>query len=159
MAVDLRSKKWLWVGVLAAMVVLAFAVVACGGDKASGPEQAAQALLDAMEAKDVDAYIALFDPAIMGQMEAAGVTPDQLKEMIAEEAMTEESIKFDGIKFETVIAEDGKSATVTVVEGTMTKVIDGQTSVENAKDSDESMTLPFILGDDGKWYLDISNMM
>ncbi len=156
MVFDVKSKKWLWVGVLAAVVVVSFAAVACGGS-ASGPEQTVQTMLDAMEAKDVDAFFAIMDPEGLAQVEAGGLTLEAFKTMISRE-MTYDSMEFTDVKFTTEIAEDGQSAVVTVVEGKLTTVVSGESTTEDVKDSEEPQIYQLIQRD-GKWYLDITSMM
>jgi hypothetical protein len=156
-----KKKMWLWVGIAAAAVVLI--AVACilvfvvfhddifGGG--SGPEQTVQKMFDAMEAKDVDAFIALMDPKGMADQ---GLTADMLKTVIQEE-MTYDSMEFKNVKMETVMADDGQTATVTILEGQLTTTVDGETTTEDVKDSADTQEYPVVLRD-GKWYLDISGL-
>lgn len=160
-----KKKMWLWVGIAAAAaVVIAVACVLVfvvfhddifGGG--SGPEQTIQKMFDAMEAKDVDAFVALMDPEGLQQVTAQGVSADDFKSMIQDE-MTYDSMEFKNVKMTTAIADDGKSATVTVVEGQLVTVEDGKTTTDDVKDSEEAQEYQVVLKD-GKWYLDISSMM
>jgi hypothetical protein len=161
-----KNKKWLWIGIAAAAVVII--ALACilvfvvfhddifGGSAGSGPEQTVQDMFTALEAKNVDAFVALMDPQGLEQLSAAGMTVDQLKTMQAE-TMTYESLEFSGVKLETKMADDGQSATVTVVEGVVTTVENGETTSEDVKDLADPQTFQLVLRD-GKWYLDVANM-
>jgi hypothetical protein len=156
-----KKKMWLWVGIAAAaVVVIAVALILVfvvfhddifGGG--SGPEQTVQKMFDAMEAKDVDAFIALLDPKGMADQ---GLTADLLKSVIQGE-MTYDSMEFKNVKMTTVMADDGQTATVTIVEGQLTTTMGGQTTTEDVKDSSETQEYPVILRD-GKWYLDVAGM-
>ncbi len=158
MVIESKSKKWLLIGLVVAVVVSGLAVVACGGDdSASGPEQTIQTMMRAMEAKDIDAFVAIMDPQGLEQVEAMGMTKDAFTAMMASE-MTYESMKFEGVKLQTEVAEDGQTAVVTVLEGVVTTVEGGETTVEDVKDSDEPQVFSVVLRD-GKWYLDIAGMM
>lgn len=156
MSVVRNSKKLLLTAVIAAMFVGLLAV-ACGGDDAAGPEQTVQDVMDAMSAKDIDGFFALMDPEGLEQIEAMGMSQEDIKAIFASE-MTYDSMEFTGIKTETEVSEDGQSATVTIVEGTMTVVQDGETTSEDVTESDESTVFQLVLRD-GAWYLDISGMM
>jgi hypothetical protein len=159
-----KKKMWLWIGIATAAVVLI--AVACilifvvfhddifGGG--SGPEQTVQKMFDAMEAKDVEAFVGLMDPQGLQQVTASGLSLDDFKSMIQDE-MTYDSMEFKNIKLKTVIADDGQTATVTVVEGQLVTVENGETTSEDVKDSEEAQEYPVVLRD-GKWYLDISNL-
>ena len=151
------SRKWLLVGLIVAVAVTGFAVVGCGGSDAGGAEQAVLDMFSAMEAKDADAFVAVMDPDGLEQMEAMGMTADAFKAMMAEE-MTYDSMKFEGIKLETELSEDGETAVVTVVEGIMTTVEDGEEYSEDVKDSGEPQVFYLVLRD-GKWYLDMAGLI
>jgi flagellar basal body-associated protein FliL len=160
-----KKNKWLWIGIAAAAVVVI--AVACilvfvvfsddifGGG--SGPEQTIQEMFDAMAAKDVDGFIDIMDPQGLEMVTAAGLTIDDFKAMLQEE-MTYESMEFKNVKLESEVAADGQTATVTVVEGQMVTVENGETTTEDVKDSEEAQQYQLVLRD-GKWYLDISSMM
>jgi ketosteroid isomerase-like protein len=159
-----KKKMWLWIGIAAAAVVLI--AVACilvfvvfhddifGG---SGPDQTIHKMFDAMEAKDVDAFIDLMDPQGLQQITATGLTTEDFKSMLKDE-MTYDSMEFKNVKLETVIAADGKTAKVTVVEGQLVTVENGKTTTEDVKDAESAQEYQLVLRD-GKWYLDISSMM
>jgi flagellar basal body-associated protein FliL len=160
-----KSKKWLWIGIAAAAVaviavacVLVFVVFSddiFGG--LTKQEQTVQKMFDAMEAKNVDAFIAVMDPKGLEQLAAAGTSAADFKTMLSEE-MTYDSMEFSGVKMETKVADDGQTATVTVLEGKLTTVeAGGEPKVEDVKDSGETQEYQVILRD-GKWYLDISSM-
>jgi hypothetical protein len=155
-----KSKKWLWIGIAAAIV--AIIAVACvlvfvvfqddifGGS--GSPEKTVQGMLDATAAKDMDALVALLDPQALA---ASGIKPEDFKAILAE-GMTFESMEFSGVKMETKMADDGKSATVTIVEGKLTTVENGETTTEDVKDG-ETQEFVVVLRD-GKWYLDVASM-
>jgi hypothetical protein len=161
-----KSKKWLWIGIAAAVVVIAVACILVfvvfqddifgGSGGSSGPEQTVQDMFNAMEAKNVDAFFAIMDPQGLQQVEAAGLTVADFKAMLSEE-MTYDSMTFSGVKMETKMAEDGQTAAVTIVEGKLTTVVSGESTVEDVKDSSEVQTYQVVLRD-GKWYLDIASM-
>jgi hypothetical protein len=157
MAVKSGSKKWLLVGLVVAVMVTGFAAVACGGDEATGAEKTVMDMIKAMENKDIDAFVALMDPQGLEQLEAMGMGAEMFTAMMAEE-MTYESMKFEGVKLQTELAEDGQTAVVTVIEGKVTTVEGGEETVEDVKDSDEPQVFNLLLRD-GKWYLDITGMM
>jgi len=156
--VESRGKKWLVTGLIVAVVLITLGAVACGGSNdASGPEQAVQDLLSAMEAKDIDAFFAVMDPQGLAQMEEMGYAVDQLKDLLEAE-MTYQSMKFEGVKLQTELSEDGQTATVTVVEGILTTVEeDGTEYAEDVRDSGAPQTFDVVL-QDGKWYLDTANL-
>lgn len=152
-----RGKKWLVTGLIVAVAVITLGAVACGGGTdASGPEDAVQSMLSAMETKDIDAFFALIDPQGLADLEEQGFTVEAARAMY-EGGMTYDSMKFEGVKLETELSEDGQSAVVTVVEGIATTVENGETIVDDVKDSDEPQVFYLVLRD-GKWYLDVGMM-
>jgi hypothetical protein len=159
MATDLRSKAWLYVGVAVVALVIGLFAIACGDDGSSGPEQTVQEVMAAMETKDIDRFWAVLDPKFYEEFVAMGMTEEQLKSTLAEEMYGDSAtIKFSDVKLETQISDDGQTAVVTVVEGTVTKVENGQTTTEDVKDSDEPQVFNLVLRD-GKWYWDITSIM
>jgi hypothetical protein len=86
-----KGKKWLWIGIAAAVVVIAVACVLVfvvfqddifGGS--AGPEQTLQEMFDAMEAKDVDAFMAIMDPQGLQGVEALGMSVADFKALLQE---------------------------------------------------------------------------
>jgi hypothetical protein len=144
--------------VIAVACVLVFVVFQddiFGGS--AGPEQTLQEMFDAMEAKDVDAFMAIMDPQGLQGVEALGMSVADFKALLQEQ-MTYDSMKFEGVKLETTMADDGQTATVAIVEGKLTTVENGESTTEDVKDASEPQTYQMVLRD-GKWYLDISGMM
>lgn len=159
MVMDLKGKAWLCVGVAAVVLVIGLFAIACGGGGPSGPEQTVREVMAAMENKDIDRFWAVLDPTFYEAYAAMGMTEEQLKSTLAEEMYSDSaSIKFSDVKLETEISDDGQTAVVTVVEGTVTMVEDGQTTTEDVKDSDEPQVFNLVLRD-GKWYWDITSIM
>jgi len=161
----LKDKKGLWIGLAAAVVVVAVACVLVFVvfqdqifGEASGPEQTIQDMFTAMENKDLDGFFALMDPQGIEQLESTGLmTQDDLKTLLGEELTGYESMTFENVEMETEISEDGQNAVVTVVRGTMTVVADGETTVDNAEDTGEPQQY-YLVKRDGKWYMDIMSM-
>ena len=161
----LKDKKGLWIGLAAAVVVIAVACVLVfvvfqdqifGGS--SEPEQTIEDMFTAMENKDLDAFFALMDPQGIEQLESTGLmTEDDLKTLLGEQLTGYESMKFENVEMETEISEDGQNAVVTVVRGTMTVVADGETTMEKAEDTGEPQQY-YLVNRDGKWYMDLMSM-
>lgn len=158
----LKDKKGLWIGLAAAVVVVAVACVLVFVvfqdqifESQPGPEQTVQELLTAMENQDLDALFALMDPQGVEQLEAKGlITEKDLRETIGGGITGYESIEFENVKMETDFSEDGENAVVTIVRGIVTVVAGGQTSVEDVQDTDEPQQY-YLVKRDGKWYMDI----
>jgi hypothetical protein len=162
---SLKDKKGLWIGLAAAVVVIAVACVLVFVvfqdqifEGSSGPELTVQDLLTAMENQDLDALFALMDPQGIEELEAKGLmTEEDLKQVIGGGLTGYESIEFANVKMETEISEDGENAVVTIVRGTVTVVVDGETSLEDVEDSDEPQQY-YLVKRDGKWYMDIMSI-
>jgi hypothetical protein len=161
-ALDFRGRRWLWIGIAAAVVVIAVACVlvfvvfqdSIFGSASTGPEKAVQDMLGALEAKDIDAYFAVMDPdGLNSAVSVMGVTLEEYRAMVTDE-MSYESMDFSGVKMQTVMAADGQTATVTIVAGKLSVTADGETSVEDIKDSGATQEYKAVLRD-GKWYLDM----
>jgi hypothetical protein len=160
-----KDRKGLWIGLAAAVVVIAVACVLVfvvfqdqifGGT--SEPEQTIEDMFTAMENKDLDSFFALMDPQGLEQLESRGLmTEADLKTLLGEQLTGYESIKFENVEMETEISQDGQNAVVTVVRGTLTMVAEGETTVENAEDTGEPQEY-YLVNRDGKWYMDIMSM-
>ncbi len=163
---DTRSKKRTIFGVSSALLMVALLVlsvvlltVGCGGGS-SDPEATVQKFLTALENKDMDAVLELMDPATVATMEsdatAAGQSMDDIEALLAAEFFAFDSVKFENIKMETT--ETGEdTATVTIVEGSVTQTVDGVETTEDVKDSEEPAEFPVVLID-GTWYVDFGSL-
>lgn len=155
-----KSKKGLWMGLAAALVVIAVAAILIfvvfwgqlsGG---GGPEQTVQKLFSAMENKDVDAFIDVMAPGALDDL-MGGVTIDEdVKATLAAELFTYKSMKFEDVTMNSEI--DGDQATVTITGGSLTTVDEnGDSTTEDVLDSDTPGEVGLVRVD-GKWYLDPS---
>ena len=151
-----KSRKWLWIAlgcaaaaIIAVTCILVFVVFQ---EKIfGGPEKKVEALLQAMSDKDVDAYLAVIDPeGLLEFKDAYGLDSRGLRESVRD-GWTYESMEFSGITMETEMAQDGKSATVTITGGEVTTVSEGEKTVEDAADDEREFNLVVR---DGKWYVD-----
>jgi hypothetical protein len=154
-----KSRKGLWIGLgaLAAVVVIivvCVAVIAASGG-ATGPEQTVQKMLTAMAAKDVDAFLSLLDSQGIKEITPAGMSVDDFKSQVAEGALAFDSVEFSNIKMRTVMADDGQTAVVTLVEGVGTMVGGDAPTVKDYSVSPKDY--PLILRD-GKWYVDVTSL-
>lgn len=145
------------------LLVLGMSVMAVGcGDEgtADGPQAAAQKFLTASENKDVDAVLELMDPEIVAAMEsdleAQGMSLDDVKEMISSELFPFDSVEFTDVEMETTEIGDNE-AIVTIVAGTLTQTVDGVTETRDATDSDAPVEL-YLVQIDGQWYIDFDSM-
>ncbi len=161
MASGLADRKWLWIGISAAVIAVAVASVLVFWvfkddifGPSGGPEATLEKMFGAMEDKDVDVLIAVLDPVGLEELETQGLSLDDFKDMRAQQ-MTYDSMEFSDLEMETQLSEDGQSATVTIVEGKLTVVADGETTVQHAGDNEESLTYDLVLRD-GKWYLSVT---
>jgi hypothetical protein len=159
-----KSRMGLWIGLGALIIVI---VVACVlvfavfkdqifGGGASGPEQAVQKFLTVMEKKDVDGFFDLIDPASLEEFTSMGMSLDAIKPLLASEMFSYDSIKFNNVKMETEDNGDG-TATVRIVEGSVTIVEDGDTTTEDVQESGEPVEFE-VLKQDGKWYINPETM-
>ena len=127
-----------------------------GGSTAATPEEAVLRTFEAMENKDLEAYMNLFDPVALE--EALGGLP--LEEMMADigDSMFEfESIEFSDVELDTEKTGD-TTATVTVVGGTVTITnLDGTTETEDVTQAGEPIFFD-VIQRDGVWYLDPMSM-
>lgn len=161
----LRSRKVLWIGLAALVVVAAVVCVLVfvvfhdqvfGGT--SGPEQKVQEVIATFEEQDIDALYALIDPQGVLYLENTNSVPaGELKLALGEALMGFDSVEYEDVKIKTVLESDGQKATVTLVDGQMTTVSAGQPTVEALKDAAEPQVFYLILRD-GTWYLDIVRM-
>ena len=97
MSLGSLSKRRLWICVAMIVAIVGSFAVACGGGDTSKAEAVIQKMLDAMEAKDADAFIALMDPVGLQIMEEEGLSAEAYKQMLAQE-MTYDSMEFEGVK-------------------------------------------------------------
>jgi len=159
------SRKALWIGLAALVVVVAVACVLVfvvfqdqifGG--ASDPEQKVQETLTTMENRDLDALFALIDPQGLVYLEnTTQVAPEAIESALGEALLGFDSIRYSDVEMETELTSDGQKATVTLVGGKMTTESGGESTVEDLKDSTDPQKFYLILRD-GTWYLDIVQM-
>jgi zinc-ribbon domain len=119
----------------------------------SGPEKTVDTFLKALENKDAQAVMATLSPssisALESQMSGSGMT---IENAIKTYLMTYQSIDFSGVKYSTQVT--GDSATVTVVEGTVTTVDEnGEKTTEDARDSSEPTDFN-LTKINGSWLID-----
>ena len=165
-----RSRLGMWIGIGAAVVVIA---VACGlifgvfkddifgsgggggsGGGASSPEQAVREFISAYDNRDVDAIFALIDPASISTL-LQGQSEDLAKQMLKAAMFGQQSFKFSGIELSTKQTSD-TTATVTITAGklTVTKP-DGQEETSDVSEADQPPTVGLVKRD-GSWYIDAS---
>ena len=110
--------------------------------------------------QDFDAFLAVVDPESVEALKLmSGLDDAAFKEAMSEDVMSD-SIKFEDIEMTTDLAEDGKSAIVTITAGKYITVdADGKETIGDAADADEGAAeFNVVLGDDGKWYLNLFGM-
>jgi hypothetical protein len=158
-----KSKKGLWIGLAAALVVIAVAAILVfvvfwgqiSGGGSSGPEQAVQKLLTALEKKDIDAFVNALTPGAIDELTGGVASADEAKARLADELFTYESMKFEDVKMDSVIT--GDSATVTITGGSVTlkESPDADATTEDVLDSATQVEF-YATKQDGKWYVDPS---
>ncbi len=123
-----------------------------GGSGAKTPQEVVMRFFEAMENKDAAALIALFDPVALEELRE-GVSIDLFVEMMGESLFDYESMDFSGIEVD-VEFQDDATATVTVVEGTVTITdFEGYTTTEDVREADEPAIIN-VIKRDGYWYAD-----
>ncbi len=160
-----KSRLGMWIGIGAAVVVIAVALglifgvfkddIFGGGGAASTPEQTVRNMLTAMENKDADTVLDLLEP---GAMESLGgfMSEDALKEAMSAGLFEFESLKFSGIELSTEKTGE-TSATVTIIKGSVTITDNGEAQTEDVSEADEPVTFDLVKID-GSWYLDPSSL-
>jgi hypothetical protein len=156
-----KSKKGLWIGLAAALVVVAVAAILVfvvfwgqiSGGGSSGPEQAVEKLLSALENKDIDAFMNTMAPGAIEELTGGILSADEAKAMLADELFTYEQMKFEDLKMDSEIT--GDAATVTITGGRVTITENGDTTSEDVLDSDTPVEFS-VTKQDGKWYVDPS---
>ncbi len=158
------GKRWPYILLL--VVVLSIGVVMVlgfagprwflgGGGKQSNPEATVNSYLKALETKDAVSILSLLDPdyikAVDDMLNAAGtVTVD---EAISEDIFNYQSIRFEGVAYDTSI--NGNVASIRIIAGAVTGTdINGTTTtldIANSSFSDYRLTLM-----DGNWYIMVS---
>jgi hypothetical protein len=137
--------------VIAIVLVLVFVVFGGGGTSdTSGPEQVVNDFYTALEKGDVDMLIATMEPSFRSELEdALGKKYDQYLEDYFF-AYFPEDMEVDIRKMETKI--DGDTATVTVMDGTVTYTDESGKEVSEEASEGDSEPLQLVRVD-GKWYL------
>jgi hypothetical protein len=162
-----RSRTGLWIGLAAAVVLIAVACVLvfvvfwgdiAGGGAASNPEKTVRNFLSAFDNKDVDAVFDLLDPESMsdmlGDQSVEDAKADMRDALFADAGIS--SIKFSGMQMTT--KETGNKATVTLTAG---KAIitdeNGNQETSDVKEADSPPTIDLVKRD-GSWYIDPGSM-
>jgi hypothetical protein len=120
---------------------------------AGGPEKTVDAFLRAMENKDANALIATLSPSSLSSLQSQmGGSTEPLATALGDYLFTYQSMKFSGVEYSTQVT--GDTATVTVVEGTVTTVDEnGERTAEDVRNSEEPVN--FVLSNEkGSWYID-----
>jgi limonene-1,2-epoxide hydrolase len=160
-----RSRKAIWISLAAGVLVIAIACVLVfvvfwgnisgGSGAASTPEKTVQKLLDAMEAKDVDAMVALMDQKAL-EDSLGGMSMDMVKGMLRGAMLDFDSVKFSGVTMSAKSTSDTTS-TVTITQGTVTIKQNGQETSEDVSEANDAVTFD-LTKIDGKWYLNPSSL-
>ncbi len=169
-----KSRLGMWIGIGAAVVVIA---VACGlifgvfkndifgeggggngagAGGASSPEQAVRELIAAYENQDVDAMFALIDPSSKSAL-LQGQSEDLAKQLLRAAIFGQRSVKFSGIELSTHQTGDS-TATVTFTAGTLTVTgPDGQEVTSDVSEAGKPLTVGLVKRD-GSWYVDAGSI-
>jgi hypothetical protein len=124
-----------------------------------GPEAAVRAYLTALVFKDADSLFGVLDPEGLEQIYGTepGFTDDELKSIIAEGMFTYDSLAFSGLQMQTEMTSES-TANVTIIAGTMTSTIDGETESVDISESGQPTTY-HLIERDGQWYIDPMAML
>jgi hypothetical protein len=157
--------KWLWIALAALAVIAAIVCVLVfvvfdgdgGGGPAEGtPEEVVSRLLTAMENGDIDAIFGLMDPQMLEETIGEEFL-DMAKAALEQEMLAGGTIRFSDLEMQ-VDETSETTATVTIVEGTVTITdSDGTEMSEDVTDSAEPVEFHLIKRD-GSWYLEPSSM-
>ena len=111
-------------------------------------------LFAALENQDIDALLALMDPAILGMI-PEGEALDAAKAAVKAEMASLGTMEFSGIEMKTEMTSP-TTATVTLTAGVVTVTdANGQATSEDVKDATSPVTIDLVL-QNGQWYMSSS---